>query len=169
MKRGLNPIINTNSRVLILGTMPGDESLRLGRYYADSRNQLWLILSKVYGEKVGFDYQARVQFLMARNLALWDVLRAADRPGSLDSAIGDAVANDFDTLFREHPKLRTVAFNGQKAQQLFHRHVVRAGFCPTNSLRFGTLPSSSGTPGAYVLPLDDKIRLWKEFLTADMG
>ncbi len=165
MKRGLDPIVSPESRVLILGTMPGDESLRLGQYYAHPKNQFWQILSRVYDETIAPEYRSRVAFLEAKGLALWDVLKTADRPGSLDSDIRGGVPNDFATLFREHPRLRVVAFNGQKAEKLFTSQVLRRDLRLAEGLRLRTLPSSSPTPGAYVLPLDSKVMQWKEFLT----
>jgi hypothetical protein len=78
-KTGLCPVIFPSSRLLILGTLPGDESIRLQRYYADAKNQFWRILSLVYGERVGTDYDERLEFLRRSGIALWDVLHGAER------------------------------------------------------------------------------------------
>src|SRR5690606_18961961 len=104
-KQSLSPVINSQSRVLILGTMPGDESLRQQRYYANPRNQFWSIISRVYRVAVPDDYDNRISLLLELGIALWDVLRSADRRGSLDSAIKNEAANDFANLFNAFPNV----------------------------------------------------------------
>ena len=125
-KIGLPPIIGEKSRILILGTMPGDDSLRLQQYYAHRDNQFWKILAEVYGEAIGAEYSERVGFLHRKRLALWDVLRSAEGPGSVDSGIKNEVANDFTTIFPAYTELKAIVFNGGKAQTLFRRHVERS-------------------------------------------
>ncbi len=73
MKYGLEPVIDHASRILILGTLPGDESLRLGQYYSNPRNQFWRILAMSYDTSIPEAYENRIRFLMSRGLALWDV------------------------------------------------------------------------------------------------
>ena len=69
-KVGLCPVIFPTSRLLILGTLPGDESIQLQRYYAAANNQFWRILALVYGEQIGTDYAARLEFLRRSGIAL---------------------------------------------------------------------------------------------------
>jgi hypoxanthine-DNA glycosylase len=166
LKIGLPPIINEDSRILILGTMPGDDSLRLKQYYANINNQFWKILSKVYEEVVEAEYPQRLEFLHRRGLALWDVLRCAERAGSLDSAIKNEVINDFAGLLRIHTSLKAIVFNGGKAQTLFLRYVERSQ--PTvasASLRKIVLPSTSPTPGKNVLSFEEKVVRWASLTT----
>src|ERR1039458_2650932 len=98
--------------------MPGDDSLRLQQYYAHRDNQFWKILAEVYGEAIGADYSQRVEFLHRRRLALWDVLRSAERRGSSDSGIKNGVANDFASILLTYTGLKAIIFNGGKAQML---------------------------------------------------
>jgi TDG/mug DNA glycosylase family protein len=164
-KQGLDPVIGDSARVLILGTMPGDESLRQQRYYSHGRNQLWDVLARVYGEQVSADYKDKLDFLHTHQLALWDVLREAVRPGSLDSDIKEPVPNDFVTLFAEYPQIDRVALNGTKAQALWRRFVAKKEGVPP-SLRVAALPSTSPTPGSSVCSFAEKVAQWKAFLTA---
>lgn len=164
MKHGLAPVMDENSRIVILGTLPGDESLRQQQYYADPSNQFWDLLAGAFGAPVGKNYEERLTFLADRGVALWDVLEHAERAGSTDSAITDPKPNNFDDLFAEFPGLVRVAFNGTKAEGLWRSHVGRRTGVPHASLTRQTLPSSSGTPGRYVLPFDDKVIRWREFL-----
>ncbi len=166
VKLGLPPVIGKSSTILILGTMPGDESIRLQQYYAHANNQFWKILSEVYGESVETEYSQRLAFLHAKQLALWDVLRSAHRVGSLDSAIRSEVANGFAGLLAIYTNLKTIAFNGGKAHTLFRRYVEKAhAAVATSSLRIVVLPSSSPTPGRNVLSFEEKVVRWRSLAT----
>ncbi len=144
VKSGLPPVVWESSRILILGTMTGDESLRKQRYYANPSNKFWLILSKVYGGPIGTDYGERLEFLRRKGLALWDVLRSCERSGSSDGAIKSPVPNDFAALLEHYPRLQAVAFNGQKAETLFNKHVGSQLYWGSNEAasidEFGTWP-----------------------------
>lgn len=154
---GLPPIVDENSRTLILGTLPGAISRQQQQYYSHGGNAFWRILAGVCGEAVGDDYDCRVEFLRRRGIAVWDVLSQAVIEGSSDASISEPVANDFEGLFANHPSLRTVAFNGSKASDLFARLVRIDG----QHFRLGTLVSSSS---ARAVPLAEKVASWRSFL-----
>jgi len=164
MKTCLDPIIDSQSRVVILGTLPGGESLRLAQYYADPANGFWRMLDAAFEETIGESYAARVDFLKAKGLALWDVLRSADRLGSVDVSIRDGVANVFASLFARHRSLTTVVFNGSKAERLFRSLVWAALVRTVDGLCLVRVASSSSTPGRYVPPFPVKVALWKAAL-----
>jgi double-stranded uracil-DNA glycosylase len=165
-KHALRPVVDENSRFLILGTLPGDESLRQQRYYSDPRNRFWSLLSSVFGVPAGESYQQRLEFLAAHRVALWDVLQSAERAGSSDQAITKPQPNDFGELFSKFPALRRIAFNGTKAESLWRTYIRVTTDVPHESLMTKILPSSSGSPGRHVLPFDEKLRRWREFLCA---
>jgi len=123
VKHGLPPIAWPSATILILGSLPGDESLRKQQYYGNPRNQFWDVLGRVFGEPVGAEYAEKIAWLERRGIALWDVLAAAERRGSLDSDIRNEQANDFARLFRRLPRLETIALNGSKAALSFERYV----------------------------------------------
>jgi len=115
-KTSFPPVVDRDTRVLILGSLPGDASLRAARYYAHPQNQFWRLLSPVVGiDLPPLPYPDRLTALQAAGIGLWDVVASATRPGSSDAAIRDAAANDIATLIRELPVLRLVAFNGGTA------------------------------------------------------
>src|SRR3990172_6260586 len=111
------PIETADARILILGSMPGEASLRANQYYAHPRNLFWRIM----GELLGFDpaspYSQKVQALKSARIALWDVLHSCRREGSLDSGIDDGslAPNDLAAFFLDHPGITRVFFNGAKA------------------------------------------------------
>jgi len=97
------PVVAENSRVLILGSMPSVASLAKHQYYAHPHNAFWQIIHDLWGVELSQDYAARVQFLLAHGLALWDVVASCRREGSADAAIRDAVVNDFATFSSNGP------------------------------------------------------------------
>lgn len=123
MKSGLSPLIDDESKFLILGTLPGDESLRKQEYYANPSNRIWNILSKLNGETTPLTYSDKKSLLKRMNVALWDVLKEAERKGSLDSNIHNSIANDIIGLLKGYPKIRVIGLNGNTATELFNKHV----------------------------------------------
>jgi double-stranded uracil-DNA glycosylase len=164
IKRGLDPVIYQNSRVLILGSLPGDETLRTRRYYSHGRNQFWTILSDVFSEPMDLQYPNRLEFLREKRLALWDVLQSAEREGSLDSAIKNETPNDLVALFQKHPEMRKVAFNGTKAASKYRKFFAGQHRVPHDVLQTAVLPSTSPTPGRNVATYEEKVALWRAFL-----
>ena len=154
---GYAPVADENSRVLILGTVPSVESLRTGFYYAHPRNAFWHILADVFGGPLPETVAEKKALVLANRLALWDVVRACTRKGSLDSAIRDAEANDFPSFFRRYPGIKRVLFNGAAAQRLFMR------LCPgaLAGRASARLPSTSP---AYTLSYGQKRELWRQEL-----
>lgn len=163
-KNGLAALIWSDSCVLILGSLPGDESLALQQYYADRRNQFWRILTGVYNEQLPNDYDSKVNFLRLKALALWDVTARADRMGSTDAKLQDAAPDDFPALLTAHRGLRLIVFNGKRAQELFERLVQPEITRLLYGLRIQRLPSSSSVWARETL--EEKIAKWRLIATA---
>lgn len=155
------PIVDENCKVLILGTMPGVISLKKRQYYGNVHNNFWGIIYSLFGEAVEEDYEKRKEFLLAHNIALWDVLEACEREGSSDSDIRDSVPNDFAWLFRNYPGITHVCFNGGPAERLFKRYVERRGV-DVSGKAFHSLPSTSP---AYTIGFEKKFERWRLLLT----
>ena len=163
LKRGLEPLaIASGARTLILGSFPGDVSLRERKYYAHPQNQFWRIVSAIYGEPVSDDYGAKVSLLRRNNVVVWDVLHSAERIGSSDSAIRNAIPNKFEAFFDDHQHIRAIAFNGQKAHAMFHKCVVPS-LLAQRHIRAAVLPSTSP---AYTLSFEKKVAVWRAFLNS---
>lgn len=148
------PIIDQHSRILILGSMPGVESLRLQQYYANPRNQFWKILYELFNIQASQDYQERVSLLKSKKIAVWDVIETCYREGSLDSKIREEKTNDFNALFKAYPNLKTVFFNGNKAYATYKKWI---GFDASSDIAFQKLTSSSP---ANTKPYVVKLREW---------
>ena len=141
---GFPPISSPPALVLVLGSLPGRLSLERGEYYANPQNAFWKIIAAQIPD-LPSDYSSRLAALIQRRIALWDVLAAATRSGSLDAAIaGDAIPNNFRAFFNAHPHIKSICFNGATAARLYERHVLPNLTEAQRSLTRQTLPSTSG-------------------------
>jgi len=158
---GFRPVATPDSRVLILGTLPGPVSLEKRQYYAQSRNAFWPIMGELFGAAPELAYGERLQKLKLHSVALWDVCHSAYREGALDAAIDPAsiVPNDLARFLRSHAAVRLICFNGQTAGKLY-RQLVRPGL-PENlrDIRCETLPSTS--PAYAAMRFDQKLARWQ--------
>lgn len=159
--QGFPPIARRDARVLVLGSLPGQESLRRRQYYAQSRNAFWPIMGALCGAGPELPYRARTRRLALSGIALWDVCATAFRAGSLDAAIvaGSVVVNDFGAFLARHPGIRLVCFNGRTAAALYRRHVLPALGPAARTLPTLELPSTS--PAHAALPLAAKLARWR--------
>ena len=155
---GFPPVIDAGCETLILGSFPGAASLAAGHYYAHPRNQFWPILSACLGEPLTrLDFADRYARLLAHRIALWDVIAACVRPGSLDADIREACTNDLDELLGRAPALRRVLFNGRAAGRF-------AGWFGMRGLETHLLPSTS--PAYAGMPPARKLEAWRSVLGA---
>lgn len=82
-KYGLAPITHKQSRILILGSMPGEQSLQQQQYYAHPRNAFWVIMQQLTGIDAQAPYIDRLQGLKNSGIAVWDMIASCQRKGSL--------------------------------------------------------------------------------------
>ncbi|CAB3709817.1 DNA-deoxyinosine glycosylase [Achromobacter pestifer] len=159
---GFSPVATPAARVLVLGSMPGVASLKQARYYAHPRNAFWPIAAQVLGFDPQLDYPRRLLALQAAGVALWDVLQACERPGSLDANIrGDSlVPNDFTSFLHAHPAITRICFNGGKAAALYRRHVLPG--LASATLEYVDLPSTS--PAHAAASFEQKLAAWRQAL-----
>lgn len=122
-KYSFAPIINHSCRVLLLGSMPGEESIRQQQYYANPRNQFWKMIYQLYNTEMDSDYKRKTEFLLSKQIALWDVIESCKREGSLDANIEEVLVNDFHRLYEQYPNIEYICFNGQKAYMLYMKFV----------------------------------------------
>lgn len=151
------PVADSRSRMLILGSMPGKASLRKHQYYGHPQNAFWRLMCVLLKEPFADDYETRVNMLLRRGIALWDVIQSCRRQSSLDADIRNAVVNDFSSFFKQHPAIRHVFFNGQMAHNTFARHV---GF-DFDGIKFHRLGSTSP---AHAIPFEKRVEDWYKLL-----
>jgi hypoxanthine-DNA glycosylase len=153
MQHCFPPVTNEETRLLILGSLPGAMSLAAARYYANPRNQFWKLAGAVIGRDLeSLAYERRLEALLGAGIGLWDTVAAAEREGSLDQAIRLHEASDLDGLAATLPKLRAVAFNGGKSASIGRRRLAGR-----QDIALVDLPSSSP---AYTLAFEAKRERW---------
>jgi double-stranded uracil-DNA glycosylase len=153
IERCFAPVVDGNTRLLLLGSLPGAQSLAARRYYANPRNQFWALVGGVLGiDLVGLAYEDRLAALLERQVGLWDTVAAARRRGSLDADIRLHAASDLAGLAGTLPSLRAIGFNGGTSARIGRQQI---GQTPVALI---DLPSSSP---AYTLPFADKLARWR--------
>ncbi len=150
------PIIDSTSKILILGSMPGVDSLRKNEYYGHTRNAFWKIMFDLLYYTPTDNFSEKKRMLLENKIALWDVIASCEREGSLDSAIKADEPNDFEKLFIDYPNIKHVFFNGQKAYDIYRRKV---GF----DLNITYVRLLSTSP-ANAITYDKKIADWGKIL-----
>ena len=161
-KAAFAPVVDAATRVLILGSLPGDMSLAADRYYANPRNRFWQLAGEVIDRSnlPDLDYEERLAALLSSGIGLWDAVASAERPGSLDSAIRNVQPAALLDLARSMPQLQAVAFNGKASAKISRPQLADAGYVLID------LPSSS--PAHAAKSYEQKQQAWlclRQFLT----
>lgn len=157
MEKSFKPIVGKTPKVLILGTLPGKESLRLQQYYGHPRNIFWKLMYQLFKENFQENYKERELFLKRNNIALWDVCFSADRKSSLDVDIKNEFPNSINKLIEENPSIKMVGFNGKKTEKLYDKYFIRY-----NHIKYYTLLSTS--PANASFSFIQKLTQWRVIL-----
>lgn len=158
------PVVATDTRTLILGSLPGAASLAAAQYYGHPRNGFWKLVGNAIGaELVGLAYEARLAALLVHHIGLWDVIATAKRSGSLDSEIREPTQNDLLALIDSLPELNTIAFNGGTAAKIG----LKALGARANDYRILLLPSSS--PAHASVSVEQKLSSWRQLKPSDIN
>ena len=161
---GFPPIANSKAVVLILGSMPSTRSLEDQQYYAHPRNDFWHIMISLLSDARCLEYEQRKELLLQNRIALWDVLNTCQRKGSLDASIKNetVVVNDFGNFYSEHPQIKSVFFNGTRAQQEYNKRVLPTLDQRFSGINYVRLPSTS--PAMASLSREQKLQAWRVIL-----
>ena len=147
------PIANKDSKILILGSIPGVKSLEMQQYYAHPQNKFWKIICEIFNEEFTTNYQQRIEILEKHHIALWDVIDTCERKGSLDSEIRNEEANKIEELLQNFPNIKAIFCNGQKSHKNLQKILGKKFRLPII-----VLPSTS--PAYAGLSYFDKLNLW---------
>lgn len=155
IKHGLKPVYDASTGILILGSLPSDQSIRKGQYYGNPGNDFWkLVGAAIDIDLAGLSYAGKIASLKKHGIGLWDVFRSSEREGSMDGSIVQPEMNDFRCLAEWMPKLELICFNGKKAGE-------NEGVLQALGYKTVVLPSSSGANrrnGA------ERAKVWKRVL-----
>lgn len=154
--RSFKPVADRQSRVLILGTMPGPVALRRRQYYGFPGNHFWPILQGLFGQGGRLlSYPQKIRLLKENRIALWDVIASCQRVGASDSAICCVTPNQIPELLQRYPNIRKIFLNGRTAERLFKLH-----FGDSIRLPVRRLPSTS--PAHAAISYKEKLKRWKQ-------
>jgi double-stranded uracil-DNA glycosylase len=158
--QSFEPVVGTNPRILILGSMPGVASLNAVQYYAHPRNLFWVIMEDLFSIDHKQPYIERIASIKKHPVVLWDSLSQCERPGSLDSNIDRKTAepNNFGKLLIENPSIRVIAFNGAASKNYFNK-LSKPHLNIDRPIEYLAMPSTS--PANASIKLDDKLAAWR--------
>ena len=146
-------VVNSETKILILGTMPGTTSLEKQEYYAHKRNHFWKIMHTILDRlPVSEIFENKLQLIQNHQIGLWDVLENCDRKGSLDIHIKNQKENDFETLLKNFPLINTIVFNGKESHKYFQNK-----FGQIKGITYFVMPSTSP---AHTMTFENKLKLW---------
>ena len=158
LKNSFEPIINKDSRILILGSLPSDKSIEKNEYYGNKTNQFWNIISMCFEDKkVNFNsYDEKISYLLKHHIALWDIYSKANRKGSLDSNIQNGKFNDIIGLLKLYPNITKIVTNGRASQKGLEKYFKINNY----SFPYEYVPSSSSLNASF--SFEEKINVWKK-------
>jgi hypoxanthine-DNA glycosylase len=150
------PIISNDSKILILGSIPGVKSLEKQQYYGHPQNKFWKIIFELFNEGFTEDYEERLNVLKKHHIALWDVIDSCERKGSLDSEIKNEEANQIEELLEDYPNIIAIFSNGGKSYKNLQKLLGKNFKIPIY-----LLPSTSPL---HTISFERKLEEWKKIL-----
>jgi len=150
------PIIDQNSKVLILGTFPSLDSFKYQFYYAHKRNQFWKIISDIFDISLSSDKE-KTDFLLKSNIALWDIVKSCERKNSADSNLKNIVANDIKSLLNSYPNIEKILFTGKKSEAIYMKHF--------QDIDIQTVVLPSPSPAYAAMSYEKKLDFYKKELS----
>ena len=156
-KNSFDSVSNSETKILVIGTMPGNISLLKGEYYCNPRNRFWKNISNITKRNLPLDYNGKLEMLLNAKIGIWDVAFKATRKGSLDRDIENVEPNYLESFIEMHKNIRNIVFNGQKAENLFNKYFERK-----YDIKYISMPSTSSTNTHY--DDDELFNIWQEIL-----
>ena len=155
---GFEPVVSKEPHILILGSMPSVTSLDKQEYYGYRYNRFWKMMSSIYNCSID-TYEQKLNIILNNHLALWDVIHACEREGSLDSAITNEIVNPIDELLNKYPSIHMIICNGKKSHQVYQKYFKHL------SVKVLLLPSTSNANAMW--KFERLCEVWKESLKGE--
>ena len=137
------PLYNSESRILILGSLPSVKSREQMFFYGHPQNRFWKVIAAVFCEPVPEKIPEKKDLLLKHHIALWDVIAECDIAGSSDSSIKNVVPAELSVIL-DHAPIRTIYANGAKAYDLYQKYTY-----PVTGRDIRKLPSTSPANAAW--------------------
>lgn len=154
--KSFKPSIDNNSKILILGSMPGVKSLKEQQYYAHPQNRFWKVLGQICNVNTlqELDYSQKLTILLQNNIALWDTIKSCKREGSLDSDIQNEIPNNIKKLLKKYPNIENICLNGNKSYSAFKKYF------PDLLQKYNCYRMPSTSPANAKYSLDRLVQEW---------
>ena len=149
----IDPVFDTNSRILILGSFPSVKSRESGFFYGHPQNRYWKVLSAVFEEECPETIPEKKAFLLRNHIAAWDVIHSCEITGSSDASIRNVTVNDLGMILRA-AAIREIYVNGKTAEKMYRKYTE-----PVLGRPCTVLPSTSPANAAW--NLDRLIEAWR--------
>ena len=156
----IEPYIDHNSKILILGSFPSVKTREIGFYYGHPQNRFYRVMSKIYGEDTPISIIDKKKLLDKHHIALYDVIYECDIIGSSDSSIKNVIPINIKDILDRYPNIKTIIINGSLARLLFDKYLLRDIDNKTISIRY--CPSTS--PANAKMSVDHLVDIYKEAL-----
>jgi len=154
MIQSFDPIIFPDTKILVLGSIPGELSLQQHEYYGNKNNAFWKILFSLFETNFSHDYSDKINLLEKSKIGLWDTIFSCQRKGSSDAAIQNVVVNQIADLCLKYPNINYIAFNGKTSENYFRKYIGTV-----QNVKFLSLPSTS--PANAQMNFETKLNKWK--------
>ena len=150
----LEPIINRDAKILILGSFPSVKSREQSFYYMHPTNRFWDVLAAIYHENFRkMNNMEKKACLLKHHVALYDVVKQCQIQGSSDASLEVVRVHNIADLL-QGTAVRYIILNGRKAEVLFKRYFPELVEMALYK------PSTSVANAMY--RLDDLVDEWKE-------
>lgn len=109
------PIINSKSKILILGSFPSVTSREQGFYYSHPRNRFWQVLGKIFNYTTLKDKSPneKENFLLQHRIALYDICIECQIINSSDSNLNPITIAPLESLIQS-TQIQHIFTNGKK-------------------------------------------------------
>ena len=109
------PIINSDSKILILGSFPSVKSREKSFYYQHPQNRFWKILAQLFDPKFADSTIEELKILLLKyHIALYDVVESCEIAGSADNTIKPLTYAPIEDIIT-NTSITHIYFNGKTA------------------------------------------------------
>ena len=143
-QKGLPPIYNADSEVLILGSFPSEESRESESYYSNKGNSFWNIICEYYNEPLPTNNSEKEAILLKHHIAVWDMIESCEIVGSSDKKIKDPEyhkASDIQDLL-DQSNIKKIIINGRTLDKKYKKYF--RGIATPSVAVLSTSPANNG-------------------------
>ena len=123
--KDIEPFIDNNSKILILGSFPSVKTREVGFYYGHKQNRFYKVISSLFNEDEPLSIEDKKELLRKHYIGLYDVIYECDIIGSSDSSIKNVTPINIYKILKEYPNITTIILNGGLAKKLFDKYLLK--------------------------------------------